>query len=263
MSGTDLDAVQLINALPEPCVLLTSDFVVREANAAYLAATHFSRADLVNRTLLEAVPDRGDEATAAVRAVQADLVEVVRTKVSRTSVISRYDLPTGAGGRLQRRYWSSVNSPVLDSNGQVQYLVIRALDVTCARTAVGRAVSRVVDQLAFDDGALDVDLQKIAGYFGDSRGDSTASDPERQELSGQISELLGVFEARMIIEQAKGFFMARCNISADHAFAQMRAQSQHTNVKLREVAAAIVASSMVAPVLSSRVERTPAPRRPQ
>jgi len=191
--------------------------------------------------------------------VQADLVEVVRTKVSRTSVISRYDLPTGAGGRLQRRYWSSVNSPVLDSNGQVHYLVIQALDVTCARTAVGRAVSRAVDQLAFDDGALDVDLQEIAGYF----GDSTASDPERQELSGQISELLGVFEARMIIEQAKGFLMARCNISADHAFAQMRAQSQHTNVKLREVAAAIVASSVVAPVLHSRVERTPAPRRPQ
>ncbi len=191
--------------------------------------------------------------------MQADLVEVVRTKVSRTSVISRYDLPTGAGGRLQRRYWSSVNSPVLDSKGKVQYLVIQALDVTCARTAVGRAVSRAVDQLAFDDGALDVDLQKIAGYF----GNSTASDPERQELSGQISELLGVFEARMIIEQAKGFLMARCNISADHAFAQMRAQSQHTNVKLREVAAAIVASSVVAPVLHSRVERTPAPRRPQ
>ncbi|MGI8591003.1 MAG: ANTAR domain-containing protein, partial [Nakamurella sp.] len=77
------------------------------------------------------------------------------------------------------------------------------------------------------------------------------------------SELLRVFETRMIIEQAKGFLMARCNIPADHAFAQMRAQSGHTSVKLREVAAAIVAASVVAPVLHTGVERTPAPRRPQ
>lgn len=46
--------------------------------------------------------------------------------------------------------------------------------------------------------------------------------------------------SRAVIEQAKGIIMATNGCSPDEAFEQLRQQSQHENVKVREIAAEIV-----------------------
>ena len=46
--------------------------------------------------------------------------------------------------------------------------------------------------------------------------------------------------SRAVIEQAKGIIIATTGASADEAFEQLRQQSQHENVKLRELAESIV-----------------------
>lgn len=56
-------------------------------------------------------------------------------------------------------------------------------------------------------------------------------------LAAQLEEAL---TSRAVIEQAKGIVMAREGIAADEAFAVLRVQSQHRNVKLRVVAQEIV-----------------------
>jgi len=47
-------------------------------------------------------------------------------------------------------------------------------------------------------------------------------------------------KSRAQIEQAKGIIMGAMGIDAEAAFEQLRMQSQHENVKLRDIAAEIV-----------------------
>lgn len=58
-------------------------------------------------------------------------------------------------------------------------------------------------------------------------------------LNQQLREAI---ESRAIIEQAKGMLMARHDVGAEEAFEQLRRWSQQRNVKLREVAAEVVAT---------------------
>jgi AmiR/NasT family two-component response regulator len=55
--------------------------------------------------------------------------------------------------------------------------------------------------------------------------------------SEQLSESI---ESRAVIEQAKGIIMASMRCTPDEAFGHLVRQSQHTNVKLREIAQQIV-----------------------
>ncbi|MEP6562177.1 MAG: ANTAR domain-containing protein [Nakamurella sp.] len=58
-----------------------------------------------------------------------------------------------------------------------------------------------------------------------------------EQLRDQLELMRQVFDARAIIEQAKGMLMAEHRMSADRAFELLRERSQITNTKLRDVAA--------------------------
>jgi len=60
---------------------------------------------------------------------------------------------------------------------------------------------------------------------------------EREQLAGHLEKAL---TSRSVIDQALGVIIARTGTDAVHAFKLLRAQSQHTNEKLRDVAAQIV-----------------------
>jgi transcriptional regulator with GAF, ATPase, and Fis domain len=53
---------------------------------------------------------------------------------------------------------------------------------------------------------------------------------------GERTQLRGALESRDIIGQAKGILMERYRVDAKEAFALLSASSQHTNVKLRDLA---------------------------
>ena len=75
-------------------------------------------------------------------------------------------------------------------------------------------------------------------------------------LSGQRDRLAysayARLQARMaslpVIEQAKGIIMAQCGWSADQAFDTLRKASQRENIKVRDLAARIVAATAQAPL---------------
>lgn len=72
-------------------------------------------------------------------------------------------------------------------------------------------------------------------------------------------------EARAVIEQAKAILVATLGCDPDHAFRLLRDESQHRNVKLRDVAAELVASKVRRPPPSPSSTSTsdPSARRPQ
>ncbi|MEU4805048.1 GAF and ANTAR domain-containing protein [Actinosynnema sp. NPDC023587] len=82
------------------------------------------------------------------------------------------------------------------------------------------------------------------------------SDAERQ-----AGQLVTALESRDAIATAKGIVMARLDLTADDAFRWLTAASQHTNRKLRDVAAVIIADPGV--VLRTVGTTLPTARRPE
>jgi PAS domain S-box-containing protein len=65
-----------------------------------------------------------------------------------------------------------------------------------------------------------------------------------------------LFEARAVIEQAKGVLMAIYRVSADQAFGVLRWRSQETNTKLRALAKQVIDEIAVLPPQSPDVQST-------
>ena len=59
--------------------------------------------------------------------------------------------------------------------------------------------------------------------------------------ASESMNLMAAMQSRAVIEQAKGVIMATSHCSEEQAFDLLRAQSQHENRKLRDIAAEIVA----------------------
>jgi hypothetical protein len=90
----------------------------------------------------------------------------------------------------------------------------------------------VADRMSDETGAV----VGTAGYYIDL---TDTFDEARQEVLDEA--LPDLFDARALIEQAKGVLMAMYRVSADQAFGVLRWRSQETNVKLRALAKQLVA----------------------
>ncbi|WP_324192692.1 PAS and ANTAR domain-containing protein [Nocardia transvalensis] len=90
----------------------------------------------------------------------------------------------------------------------------------------------VADRMFDESGAV----VGTSGYYIDVT-DTLAE--ERQEILDET--LPELFEARAVIEQAKGVLMRIYRINADQAFRILRWRSQETNTKLRALAARLIA----------------------
>ncbi|MCM6775050.1 PAS and ANTAR domain-containing protein [Nocardia sp. CDC159] len=90
----------------------------------------------------------------------------------------------------------------------------------------------VADRMFDDSGAV----VGTSGYYIDLT--HTLAEERQEVLDEALPEL---FEARAVIEQAKGVLMRIYRINADQAFRVLRWRSQETNVKLRTLAARLIA----------------------
>ncbi|WP_432523383.1 ANTAR domain-containing protein [Kineococcus sp. SYSU DK006] len=92
----------------------------------------------------------------------------------------------------------------------------------------------------FDEGALDEEavqlLQVFAGYAAIAVANHALYD-SAVALSGNLQIAM---QSRAVIEQAKGVLVASLRCTPDEAFAHLARQSQHSNRKLRDIAAEIV-----------------------
>ena len=65
------------------------------------------------------------------------------------------------------------------------------------------------------------------------------------QASAQCAQLRQALESRAVIEQAKGMIMAQARCTADHAFSVLARASKRHHVKLRDLAASVVAGGSV------------------
>ena len=66
---------------------------------------------------------------------------------------------------------------------------------------------------------------------------------QRAENEQRLYHLEAALQSRSVIDQAMGVLMAQAHVTVDEAFGILRRRSQHSNIKLRDVAAAVVADA--------------------
>ncbi len=123
----------LFESAPDLYVVMTPSFEIVAASDAYLRATVTTRADILGRHLFDVVVhDTGESTATGVRDLRTSLERVLCDKRPDAMAIQKHDVrPAEPEGRhFERRYWSAVNSPVLDPTGEVMYIVHRIQDVT-------------------------------------------------------------------------------------------------------------------------------------
>jgi signal transduction histidine kinase len=131
--GSQPDFQKLFEAAPGLYLVLAPDLSIVAVSEAYLRATMTKRDQITGRGLFEVFPDNPDDPTATgVSNLRASLDSVLREKIPNTMAVQKYDIrkPESEGGAFEERFWSPVNSPVLDKDGRLIYIIHRVEDVT-------------------------------------------------------------------------------------------------------------------------------------
>jgi len=124
---------KLFHSLPDLYLILNPKFEIVEASEAYLKATMVKREDIMGRSVFEVFPDNPSDLRATgTKNLRDSLNRVLSHKISDTMAVQKYDIrrPEKQGGAFEEHYWSPINSPVLDENNEVSYIIHRAEDVT-------------------------------------------------------------------------------------------------------------------------------------
>ena len=121
MTGQHVDYTALYRQLPVPVLALTPEFLIADANEAYLQAMGRTREELLGRDVFDAFPDNpSDPGATGVRNSVASLRRVLATGRPDAVEFQKYEVEIpGSPGQFATRYWSAVNGPVLGSDGSV------------------------------------------------------------------------------------------------------------------------------------------------
>jgi PAS domain S-box-containing protein len=149
----EIDYRALFEAAPGLFVVLDPDLRIVAVSDAYLAATMTVRGQIIGRGIFDVFPDNPDDPTAdGAGNLHASLDRVRERLAPDTMAVQKYDIrrPDPDGGGFEVRYWSPINSPVLDGEGRLRWIVHRVEDVTdfVRLTQQGTEERRLTEELA-------------------------------------------------------------------------------------------------------------------
>lgn len=132
-SAIDYEAV--FRALAAPLLALTPEFIIVAANDAYLVETGRERADLLGRHYFAVFPGNpnvpDDPDAQGAECLRISLERVLATGERDTMPLQRYDIEDSSRpGVFVERYWSTINTPALGPDGEVQLIIHRTEEVT-------------------------------------------------------------------------------------------------------------------------------------
>ena len=128
-----IDYMALFDASPYPYLLIAPDLKMIGVNQAYLNATGAKREDIVGRKIFEAFPaDMSNPASTNVEEVRKSIDIAITTRRPHTSPLLRYAVPRDLpeGKVFEHRIWSAVHTPVMNANGEVEFVAQTAINVT-------------------------------------------------------------------------------------------------------------------------------------
>jgi two-component system, sensor histidine kinase len=122
---------KIFESLPGLYLILSPDLMILTASDSYLKATFTQRDSIVGRHLFDVFPDNPSTPEAdGVENLSASLKKVLHTKQPHKMTVQRYDVQGPAGNEFVERYWQPLNTPVLNEDNEVEYIIHNVTDVT-------------------------------------------------------------------------------------------------------------------------------------
>jgi signal transduction histidine kinase len=128
-----LDFKFLFESAPGLYLVLSPELKIIAVSDAYLHATMTERSAILGRDLFDVFPDNPeDQAATGTHNLRLSLQRALRDKIADAMALQKYDIrkPASEGGAFEERYWSPINVPVLDAQGNVACIIHRVEDVT-------------------------------------------------------------------------------------------------------------------------------------
>ncbi len=127
------DFQALFEGAPNLYLVLTPDLKIAAVSDAYCRATMTTRDGILGLGIFDAFPDNPADTTATGAGnLRSSLDRVRQFRRPDAMAVQKYDIPRPAseGGGFEERYWSPLNTPVLDGHGEVAWIIHRVEDVT-------------------------------------------------------------------------------------------------------------------------------------
>lgn len=175
---TELDHFhQIFQRSPNAYVLLSPDLVLIDINQAHLRFTGYKREDVLGRHVFDVFPVTDK---AQMEELGRSFDHVIKAKVEDTIPLLHYPILDNRSekGKWKDQYWRVTNIPILNEDGEIQFILNHATDITLLVSAMGGPGKTYQD-------AADIQKASLAR-------DTSAIDDERRRL-------------RALMEQAPGF----------------------------------------------------------
>ncbi|MER6008940.1 ATP-binding protein [Nonomuraea angiospora] len=133
----NVDYAAVFAAIPSPCLVMTLDLTIAAVNQAYADACGLQREELLGRYLFEPFPRNpaDPDEIRALRKLQSSLCRVRATRQSDVMAPHKTAMPvSGSADVFEERYWSAINTPILDPDGEVTLFLHLIEDVTALLT---------------------------------------------------------------------------------------------------------------------------------
>ncbi len=125
-----IDYQKLFVELPGLYIILSTDLTILDVSKKLTKAAGINRSDMIGKKLFDVFPENPyDLASDGQSNLKYSLNYAINHKTSHTMAVLRYDVKNQEG-IFEERYWCPVNKPVLDENGEVDFIIHRVEEVT-------------------------------------------------------------------------------------------------------------------------------------
>ncbi|HYD95275.1 MAG TPA: EAL domain-containing protein [Noviherbaspirillum sp.] len=128
-----IDFFSYLQASPTPYLILAPDLTITDVNAAYEKTVKRPRHTLVGRNVFDVFPaSPGDPDDNAVFLLQQSFQRVLTFRKPDVLTMHRYPIPVPVeqGLQFEERYWTALNTPLLDHHGNMVGICHHAMDMT-------------------------------------------------------------------------------------------------------------------------------------
>lgn len=176
-----LNYADLFYSLPGRYIVFKADspqFTFVEVSESHSAMTGVPREKILGRPFFEVFPDVSEEyKRTGISVVRQVLDKVIQTKQAQTLTAFRYDVADETGAFVER-YWQPTHYPILDSHGDVAFIVQSSNDVTSEFTSDRRLEET---RLQLQDALA---IGKVGSWMWDIENDLVVANPTLAKLFG-------------------------------------------------------------------------------
>jgi hypothetical protein len=237
---SSLDRLQsepFFHAQSTPSLVLDPHWTIRAVDSAYAAAVNRPAEDLLGLEMFDAFPDNpADPQADGVANLSASFERTAQQRKPHRMLVQRYDIPapTTVAGRSMR-VWRPVNTPIIEQGSRVHGLLHQVQDITSLSERIRIVLSSRQELPTGSSGDNGEALGLTAAV-----DEAAAALLDCEALANEVVSLRRAMQTRASIEQAKGIIMGERRCTPDEAFAVLRKLSSDSNVKLADVARALV-----------------------